>query len=127
MLLILSGDVEICPGPEPISREEFIHFLSKRGLKMVHQNVQGLRKNFDLIQEFITTHKDIDIFGMSETHFNDNDPNNFCVKYRDVCFIKEMFYQRTNGSGGRVGIYVKESLKLKRRADLEHTNVECLC
>ena len=89
MLLILSGDLEICPSPEPISREEFIHFLSKRGLKMVHQNVQGLRKNFDLIQEFITTHKDIDIFSMSKTHFNDNDPNNF------LCEIPGcMFYQR---------------------------------
>ena len=69
MLLILSGDVEICLGPESISREEFIHFLSRRGLKMVHQNIQGLRKNFDLIQEFITTHKDIDIFSVSETPF----------------------------------------------------------
>ena len=31
-----------------------------------------------------------------------------------------------NGSGGGVGIYVKKSLKLKRRADLEHTDLECL-
>lgn len=88
MLLILSGDVEICPGPESMSREEFIHFLSRRGLKMqVHQNIQGLRKNFDLIQEFITTHKDIDILSMSETHLIQTI---LCLNYRDICFIKEI-------------------------------------
>ena len=56
-------------------------------------------------------------------HLNDNDPNDSMFELPGY-----MFYQRnrTNGPGGGVGIYVKESLKLKRRADLEHANLEGL-
>ena len=33
---------------------------------------------------------------------------------------------RTNGSGGGVGIYIKNQLEWKRRDDLENESIECL-
>jgi len=70
LLLLLGGDVETCPGPgqRSLTREEFKQSLKHRGINMVHQNIRGLQNNFDILQEFVMSHNEIDIFSLSETH-----------------------------------------------------------
>ncbi len=52
VLLLMCGDVESCPGPDSLTREQFGSFLNK-GVKFVHQNIRGLSSNFDMLQEFV--------------------------------------------------------------------------
>ena len=37
---------------------------------MVHQNICGLVPNFDALEEFINTHKEIDLLSLTETHLS---------------------------------------------------------
>ena len=69
LLLLLGGDVERCPGPSSITRGELKQMLSNRGLKMVHQNISSLQNNYEMLQEFISSHNETDIVSLSETHF----------------------------------------------------------
>ena len=61
ILLLLCGDVEIRPGPVG-------DIFTKRGLKIFHQNVQGLLSNIDKVQVLLKKFPVIDILTLSETH-----------------------------------------------------------
>ena len=61
-------DVEIQPGPQSLSRVEFQEFISRKGMKIVRQNIRGLGSKFDMLQEFVESHDKIDILTLSETH-----------------------------------------------------------
>ena len=41
MLLLLGGDIEICPGPQSTLSD----FCKSKGFKIVHQNVRGILSN----------------------------------------------------------------------------------
>ena len=45
--LLICGDIETQPGPESLIRDQF-QFLSKKGIKIIHQNIRGLIHNFDM-------------------------------------------------------------------------------
>ena len=62
VLLLLCGDIETQPGPPSLSRAQFQEIISKRGLKIVHQNIRGLECNFDMLQDLIESCEGIDIF-----------------------------------------------------------------
>ena len=67
-LLMLCGDIETQPGPNSLTREEFQQqFVSSKGSKIIHQNIRGILSNFDKLQEFLVSHKNIDIATLSET------------------------------------------------------------
>ena len=127
LLLIISGDIETCSGPfnKGISqtRTEFKQTLSKKGMKFVHQNIRGLSKNFDLLQEFITEHSQVDIVSLSETHLGRYSLEENVCKLDGYLFIGR---SRSKGSGGGVGIYEKENIIFERRKDLEHDTLETL-
>lgn len=117
LLLLLSGDVETCPGPSrSLTREEFKQTLSNKGIKMVHQNIRGLQNNFDELQEFISSLNEIDIISLSETHLLDEDPNESLFELQGYTFIER---NRSTGIGGGVSVYIRENVKFKRRTDLE--------
>ena len=81
LLLILCGDIEPHPGPQQLTREEFQrHFLTNKGMKIAHQNIRGIISNFDMLQEFISTHSGIDILSLSETHLSDENAKH-CTIY----------------------------------------------
>lgn len=40
VLLLACGDIESCPGPSSLTRNEFTNYLKTRGLKIVHQNMR---------------------------------------------------------------------------------------
>ena len=49
MLLLLGGDIEICPGPQNTLSD----FCKSRGFKIVHQNVRGILSNHHLLESFV--------------------------------------------------------------------------
>ena len=66
-------DINPVPGPtinHSLTWEKFKQNLSARGFKMVHQNICGLVPNFDVLEEFINTHKEIDLLSLTETHLS---------------------------------------------------------
>ena len=89
ILLLICGDVEVQPGPQSLSRVEFQEFISRKGMKIVHQNIRGLESNFDMLQEFVESHDKIDILTLSETHLTDNSFES-CSNYRDIILSIEI-------------------------------------
>ena len=71
ILLLIYRDVEVQPGPS-FSRVELQEFISRKGMKIMHQNIRGLGSNFDMLQEFVESHNKIDILALSGTHLTDN-------------------------------------------------------
>ena len=106
LLLLLSGDIESCPGPlnGSLTRHEFKQKLSEKGIKMGHQNIRGLEAHFDSFEEFLKSHDELDIIGLSETHLSDNHVNDH-LDIEGYSFVKR---NRPKGLGGGVGIYIKK-------------------
>ena len=121
LILLLSGDIEVCPGPS-ITRQKFKEKLRARGLKIAQQNIRGLHCNFDSFQEFLTSHNELDVIGLTETHIRDKDINEH-LKVEGYSFVGR---NRTVGTGGGVGIFIKNNINFKHRTDLQHGSVECV-
>ena len=116
ILLLLCGDVEIRPGPVG-------DIFTKRGLKIFHQNVQGLLSNIDKVQVLLKKFPVIDILTLSETHINTNTHNDNAALYH-IPGYTFLHRNREKGTWGGVGMYIKDQIRWKRRADLEHDNLE---
>ena len=70
MLLLLGGDIEICPGLQNTLSD----FCKNRGFKIVHQNVRGILSNHHLLESFVNkTESKIDVICVSETHIKDGE------------------------------------------------------
>ena len=78
-------------------------FLHARGLKLFHQNINGLAKKIgDIKLLFQETKHNIDIFGVTETHLH-KDIRDEEVKIEGYTFVRN---DRKNGSGGGVGCFI---------------------
>ena len=86
LLILLCGDIETQPGPESLSRAQFQTFLSRKGLKIIHQNIRGLESNFEMLQEFVTSLKKIDIISLSETHLTDESYSDYSLSSYNFIF-----------------------------------------
>ena len=53
LVLLLSGDIEICPGPTPREIPKLDALVKAKGLHIFHQNVRGLFSNQDYLVELI--------------------------------------------------------------------------
>ena len=105
LLLLLSGDIELCPGPDGQRLiPELASLLKEKGMHIFHQNVRGLFSNKDYIVELMESFKKLDIFTLSETHLqNDITYGNF-FEIPGYDFINR---NRMSGTGGGVGAYIK--------------------
>ena len=104
---------DLCPELEDIKKT--------KGLRVVHMNVRGLELNFSKLCEYFNHFENIDIFGVTETHLNENSLSNISVQ--GFTFLNK---RRNNGRGGGVGVYISEELNVKRRYDLETEEIECI-
>lgn len=59
LLLLLFGDIELCPGPE----ENLMALCKQKGFKLVHQNIRGLLSNMAYFESLLSC---TDIIGLSE-------------------------------------------------------------
>ena len=70
MLLLLGGDIEICPGLQNTLSD----FCKNKGFKIVHQNVRGILSNHHLLLSFVNkTESKIVVICLSKTHIKDGD------------------------------------------------------
>ena len=116
LLLLLSGTVEINPGPT------FRDLCSKRGIKLLHQNIRGLFGKRDIVQSSFTSDKSKLIITLSETHIVQTD-NSDLFK---MSGFKIVHKDRNCGPGGGVTFYISDDIKWKRRTDLETEEIECI-
>ena len=66
-LFLVYGDISPNPGPRP--SPSLKRFTRKRGFKILHQNINGILEKIDSVRG-ILQHKNIQIFGFSESHLN---------------------------------------------------------
>jgi exonuclease III len=116
LLIILSGDIELNPGPNPIithtTKEELsCYFLNARSIKKISDRTHKLREFKELL---IITNPDI--LGVSETWLNNNLEDTDIASKEDYTIHRK---DRTNKRGGGVMLMVKANIKSKRRDDLE--------
>ena len=126
LLLLLSGDVELNPGPNDltensseISSDFFEKFLEK-SITLVHLNVQSLTNKLDIIQaEF----GGFDIITLNETWIDYRSTSDDLL----IQGFQEPFRRdRTNNRYGGVIIYVNSNIPCRRRYDIEVDQVECI-
>ena len=99
-----------------INRNAHLDALTQKAaqLKVMHINTQSMVSTFD---NLLITLKDyrFDIVTMSETWLKDN---NLLLQHVTIPGYSHAFRNRETRGGG-VGIYIKESIKFKRRTDIE--------
>ena len=116
MLLLLGGDIEICPGLQNTLSD----FCKNKGFKIVHQNVRGILSNHHLLESFVNkTESKIHVICVSETRIKDGDTcgNSNLYSLPGYVFLHR---NRNVGTGGGIGISLKHEIKFKRRYDLEN-------
>ena len=64
LLLLICGDIELCPGPH--ARENLTDISKLRRIKLVHQNIKGLLSKKNILETLFTNEKFI--ITLSETH-----------------------------------------------------------
>lgn len=127
ILLIVSGNVDVNPGPQTAedstSTSSVSSTSSKRSithndtLRVIHFNIQSLRyKVADLDLEV----KDYDVVCLSETWLNENiSETSLCMKG----FHPPLRKDRDNSYGG-VALYIRDHFKIKHRPDLDIHDLE---
>ena len=114
LLILLSGNVEINPGPS-----------NDLSLNIGHINARSLRSE-DKFEEIVSLVLDLklDIFAVSETWLNDP----VSADSLQIPSFSPMFrLDRSNGRrAGGVALYISSSLVAKRKLDLEKVGIELL-
>eukprot|EP00112_Aurelia_sp_Birch-Aquarium-sp1_P026369 Seg932.4 transcript_id=Seg932.4/GoldUCD/mRNA.D3Y31 product="hypothetical protein" protein_id=Seg932.4/GoldUCD/D3Y31 len=116
------ADVEPRRPPEN-QRElpELRELLSKRGFKILHQNIRGLLCHKHFVSELLDDFRNINLFALSETHTTPvENPQLQIPGYK--CETKH----RETGQGGGVAFYVSDNIPYHRRHDLESNDLECV-
>ena len=120
------NDEDIYPDPEGNAQQCYSNLnikLGKRGLKIFHQNINGLLAKVDKLRLFMKdTRKEIQVMGLSESHCNPR-------ILTDQLLIDGYSIERKdrgNGKGGGILCYIRNDLKWQRRYDLEVDNIECI-
>ena len=124
MIILLSGDISLNPGPGPNFSQKFDDVLRTRGLKVLHQNIRGLVCHKASLEELLCRSdlKQAHVIGISETHSNKNIRDSEIEIDGFDLFRKD----RAKGAGGGVAVYVHKSLTTHRRLDLEEDGIECI-
>ena len=79
------------------------------GFKMIHQIVCGLIGKKDLLSDILVTHKNINVFGVTETLLKPTLPY-LLVNITGYTFEGK---ERENATGGGVGAFIKEDTHYK--------------
>ena len=121
MLLLLSGDIEVNPGP-PNTQNAFPN-VSKSissNISIVHYNVQSFLQKKDILYAEL---QQFDVIAISETWLSNN------VSTEDIYFSNyhaPFRRDRIGDAHGGILIYVSDKLFSKRRFDLELPGIECV-
>lgn len=116
LCILLSGDVELNPGPAPSNTPDQIG----SSISILHHNIRSLRNKIDDIQHIV---EEFDIICFTETHLDDNilDEN---IKLTG--FKSKPFRLDRNCHGGGIILYFKDNINIIPRTDLQMDGVEAM-
>ena len=123
--MLLSGDIELNPGPTCNQEDQLLDLLSPLrdnrncSITVGHSNVRGLYCNLNQIR-FLLKYSKLDVFAITETHLNESIDNSelfidgYCLWRLD----------RRDKKGGGVAVYVKRNIDCEivfkyKREDIE--------
>lgn len=119
--------------PNSISNEKSSIYdnIPKKGLTVMHLNIQAITNKLDQIKIMITDinetrHKNNIIFGITETHLNNTWSDDEIKLDNFTCVRKDRSYS----GGGGILAFVPNSINFDRRADLENFDnnlIETIC
>ena len=114
--------VNICSEIHP--RNLILQFSSK-GLHLCNLNIRHIIPKLDELRLTMAINNGPDIFGLCET-FLDGTVSDGQVYINGFDFLRKDRSDTQNKSGGGLILYYKESLKCKRRLELEISHIETL-
>ena len=101
-----------------------LNFLSK-GLHLCNLNVRHLMPQIDELRIVMATDKCPDIFGMCETFLEPNVPDGQ-VNLEGYDFLRKDRAEVQSKTGGGLILYFRNSLNVKRRLEIEISNIETI-
>ena len=127
LLILLSGDIEMNPGPESVDLSSSVSSslasvdisIFEHNFSVVHYNVQSLYSKVDILQIELSH---FDVIALSETWLSP------VTKNGDIAFLnyqEPLRKDRHDNYGGLI-LYIKDSIPYKRRQDLEIQGLESL-
>ena len=130
VLLLCSGDVHPNPGPSSVPSSESLSSTASKlsssilnslttghNLSFIHYNVQSILNKLDILQAEST---EFDILAFTETWLS---PQTDTADLELATYFRPESKDKDDGHGGVI-LYVKETLRYKRRADLEIRDTE---
>jgi exonuclease III len=103
--------------------KELQWLITNRGLKILHQNVNGLLSKINAIRWLLDSqNKTIHIFGITESKL-DLSISDTEIRIDGYTGVR---YDRKNGAGGGVYVYIRDDLNFQRRTDLESQFIEAV-
>ena len=97
------------------------HLGFQRGMAIASLNINGLRNHLDEIK-FLLNGKGIHILALNETKLDGSIPKDL----NEISGYQQRRIDRTC-NGGRVSLYVKDSIKMTPRVDVPSEGLERLC
>ena len=97
------------------------HLGFKKGMAIASLNINGLRSHLDEVQLLIRD-LGIQILALNETKL---DPE-FPKELTSVSGYQQEHLERTCNGGG-ISIYIRDSIKYKRRLDIPNDDLELIC
>ena len=123
--ILICGDVHPLPGPDSLSSRKGnnpnkLLDLPKAGVNIVSWNICNISNKLDELAHLLL-HGNIDILGLQETFLNSNTLDS-------VLQVNGFnFFRKDRGAnGGGILVYIRNSLKVLRRSDLESDDCEML-
>lgn len=106
--------------------DTFIDFaFSSKGLHISNLNIRHIIPKIDEIRVLLATDNCPDILGMCETFLRKTNPDSQ-ISICDYDFFRKDRSDTQDKDGGGLILYYRKSLHIKRRADLEISNIETL-
>lgn len=119
-LLLFCGNIETV---EYERKNDLVELLKRKGLNVLHQNIRGLLVNFSGLQALFSSHPNIDVFTLSETHISTAEDVDQLYDIPGYNFEKR---NRNTGKGGGVAVYINDNINYVRRTDLEIGKLESI-
>jgi hypothetical protein len=114
LLLILAGDIELCPGPVVrYSTNDTNERPRLRGFKVAHLNVRSMINKMDALR-ILVEEKSFDIFTISETWLSQSILDSE-VNISGYTLVRQ---DRDGRSSGGTAIFVREGIPYLHRKDL---------
>ena len=99
-------------------------YIAKTGLKILHQNVNGLLSKIDMIREmFDSLNNNIHVLGVTESKLNSTILD---AEVRINGYVGIRHDRTSIGGGGGVIAFVHDDINFQRRTDLENQSTEAV-